>query len=132
MSIFLNSLETNNTDLAAALCAVGIPLRKANPVKVLTGEGGDRHVFFFEERSECGLYRTAELIQAWNDEAWHIRNPEHAFAYLKVAFENRKRLLDYVKSRVPIAAVKKGNKVAFLSLRANDDIQRKVFAKLNQ
>lgn len=130
--IFLPGLETSNTDLAAALCAVGIPLKKGDPVKILTGQGGDRHTFFFEERSECGRYVTDELIKAWNDPTWHERNPEHAFAYVKVAFENRRRLLDYIKSRVPIAAVKQGNKVAFLSVNASDEIQRKVFAQLKR
>jgi hypothetical protein len=129
---FLQQIETTNTQLAAALCAVGIPLRKGLPCRVITGRGADRVAFFFEAQSPCGLYQTDKLIKAWDDPEWHRKNPDHPFAYLKVSFENHKRLLDYLKSGVPIAAVEKGNKVAFISLNASDALQRKVFAELKR
>jgi hypothetical protein len=127
-----SSLETANTQLAAALCAVGIPLRANLPVQIFTGDRGDRVTFFFEPVSPCGLYHTSQLINAWEDAEWHRKNPEHPFAYLKVAFTNQTRLLDYIKSGVPIAAVEKGSKVAFIALNASDQLQRKVFARLNR
>ena len=70
--------ETTNSDLAAALTACGIPLKKDCPVRLLTGHGGDRHCFFFEDQSPCGLYITAKLIAAWNfrrRETWEARLP---------------------------------------------------------
>lgn len=128
--IHLSQLETTNTKLAAALCAVGIPLRKNVPVRRITGDRGDQLCFFFEENSPCGLYRTGPLIKAWDDAAWHQKNPEHPFAYLKVAFQNWERLRDYAKNSVPIAAVQHGSKIAFLSLHASDALQKKVFTEL--
>ena len=130
--INLNPLETGNTKLAAALSAVGIPLRKESPVRLLTGAKGDSKCFFFEPQSPCGHYRTVELILAWNDREWHAKHPEHPFAYLKVAFENHERLTDYVRQGTPIAAVTKGNKIGFLSISAGDDAQKIFFKELNK
>lgn len=127
----LSSLETTNSDLAAALCAVGIPLKKETPVRILTGHGGDRHCFFFEERSPCGSYLTSELIQAWDDKEWYKQHPEHPFAYIKVAMQNRSRLLDYVKKGTPICVVQKAGKLAFLSLNASSEAEQKLFKRLN-
>lgn len=126
-----DSTETTNTDLAAALAAVGIPLRKNNPVRLLTGHGGERKAFFFEETSPCGKFRTLELIRAWNDKEWHRQHPEHPFAYIKVAMQNRQRLLDYVRSATPIFVAEKHGKMAFLSVNASPELEQKVFRKLN-
>lgn len=127
----LGSLETKNTKLAAALCSVGIPLREGeNAVRLITGDSGDSHCFFFQEQSPCGHYVTAELIKAWDDPEWHIRNPEHPFAYIKVAFENNARLTDYVKKGTRIATVKRGHKIGFLSVRASDEAQKRFFKEL--
>ena len=76
--------------------------------------------------------KTKELILAWDDEGWHTRNPEHPFAYLKVAFQNFERLTDYCRKGTPIAFVTKGSKIAFLSLNASDQLQEKVFKELNR
>lgn len=127
----LPSCETTNTDLAAALSAVGIPLRKETPVRILTGHGGDRHCFFFQDRSPCGNYLTEKLIHAWNDPDWHRQHPEHPFAYIKMAFQNRARLGDYIKRGVPIFVAEKHGKLAFLSLNSSPENEKKVFQKLN-
>ena len=137
MSQFLASqdspaLETTNTKLAAALLAVGIPLDPKNPVKVLTGDRGDRHGFFFLPVSPCGQYKTAALIQAWDDPDWHRRFPEHPFSYIKCAFDNFERAVDYIRRRVPTAVVARGNKLAFLSLNASDTLQKQIFTKLKE
>lgn len=131
--IHLNPLETTNTNLAAALCAVGIPLRKEAPVRLMTVTGkGESHCFFFQEKSPCGDYVTSDLIKAWDDKEWHMRNPEHPFAYLKVAFENKERLTDYIKKGTRIATVQKGSKIGFLSLNASDADQKRFFTELNR
>lgn len=129
--IHLSGLQTTNTKLAAALCCVGIPLKDPK-VRIMTGDTGDRFCFFFEDRSPCGNYITAELILAWDDKEWHLRNPEHPFAYVKIAFQNMDRLNDYVKRGVPICAVKKGSKIAFLSLNASDALQKKILTELHR
>jgi hypothetical protein len=86
--------------------------------------------FFFEPVSPCGQFVTAELILAWDDPEWHIRNPEHPFAYQKTAFSNHERLLDWIKKKIPIVAVKRGSKIAFLTRDAHPEIQRRVFNEL--
>lgn len=130
--IDLPGLETTNTDLASALCAVGIPLKKGCPVRLLTGDAGDRRCFFFEPISPCGKYVTRDLMLAWQDPAWHERNPEHPFAYLKCAADNRRYLLDYIKSSRPIALIEKRGKMAFIPVNASDGLQQKIFDRLNK
>lgn len=135
MSNFLiggDGLNTTNSKLAAALAAVGIPLRRTSPVRHVTGDRGDRHAWFFEDSSPCGLYSTKELMLAWDNPAWHEAHPEHPFAYLKVAFANQERMVDWIKKNVPIVAVQKGRKIAFLHLHASDALQQKVFTELNK
>lgn len=126
------SLETTNTMLAAALAAVGIPLRNHNGVQLLTGDFGERHCFFFEPKSPCGDYNTMELIKAWDDPSWHEKHPEHPFAYLLVAFRNHQRLTDYIKRGRRTAAVRKGAKIAFLPIDASDSLQKTVFTELSR
>lgn len=130
--IHLSQMETTNTKLASSLCAVGIPLRKDTPVRLMTGNRGDSHCFFFEAQSPCGKYKTDELIKAWDDKAWHLKNPDHPFAYLKVAFENQARLTDYIRKGTRIATVTKGSKFGFLSLDASDSAQKRFFTELNR
>jgi hypothetical protein len=127
----LSSLETTNTELAAALAAVGIPMDPICPIRILTGAGGDRHCFFFQEKSPCGNYKTDDLIRAWNDPDWHRTHPEHPFAYVKVAFKNKHGLVDYVKRGVPTFVAEKHGKIAFIPLSASSDLEQKVFKKLN-
>ena len=116
----ISSTATTNTSLAAALTAVGIPLSEKPFLKVV-GDGvhGERTVWFFEPQSPCGKYKTRELIAAWGDDAWHLANPEHPFAYIKCALSNRERLVDKVKQDVPLACVKRRGKIAFIPLDAS-------------
>ena len=116
----ISSTATSNTCLAAALTAVGIPLAEKPFVRVV-GDGihGERTVWFFEPQSSCGKFQTKQLIEAWNDDAWHHANPEHQFAYIKCALLNRHRLVDKVKQDVPLACVKRRGKIAFIPLDAS-------------
>lgn len=116
----ISSTATSNTCLAAALTAVGIPLAEKPFVRVV-GDGihGERTVWFFEPQSSCGKFQTKQLIEAWNDDAWHHANPEHSFAYIKCALLNRQRLVDKVKQDVPLACVKRRGKIAFIPLDAS-------------
>ena len=116
----LSSTATSNTGLAAALTAVGIPLA-SKPFIQVVGDGirGERTVWFFEPVSLCGKYKTKDLIAAWDDACWHHANPEHPFAYIKCALQNRERLVDKVKQNVPLACVKRRGKIAFIPLNAS-------------
>ena len=119
-----SSSATSNTALAAALSAVGIPLAEKPFVRVV-GDGirGERVVWLFEPQSSCGKYLTAELIAAWSDNAWHIANPEHPFAYIKAALMNREALVTKIKQDVPIACISRHGKFAFLPLNASPQTQ---------
>ena len=115
----ISSEATSNTCLAAALTAVGIPLAEKPFVRVV-GDGirNERFVWFFEPQSPCGKFQSKQLIAAWNDDAWHLANPEHPFAYIKCALKNREHLVDKVKQDVPLACVKRRGKIALLPLDA--------------
>ena len=116
----LSSTATSNTGLAAALTAVGIPLAE-RPFARVVGDGtkSERLIWFFEPQSTDGQFQTKELINAWNDEGWHLANPEHPFAYIKCALKNRERLVDKVKQDAPLACVKRRGKIALLPLNAS-------------
>lgn len=115
----LSSTSTSNTALAAALTAVGISLAEKPFVRVVGDFQGERFVWFFEPQSPCGKFQTKELIEAWNDDAWHLANPEHPFAYIKCALKNRESLVDKVKQDSPLACIKRRGKIALLPLNAS-------------
>ena len=115
----LTSTATSNTCLAAALTALGIPLAERPFMKVVEDRRGERTIWFFEPQSHDGTHKTREMIEAWNDEAWHLRHPEHPFAYIKCAMKNREHLVDKVKQDVPLACIKRRGKIAFIPLNAS-------------
>jgi len=130
-AVHLSSTATSNTCLAAALTAVGIPLA-VKPFIQVVGDGvkGERTVWFFEPASLCGKYQTKKLIAAWNDEAWHIANPEHPFAYIKCAMNNREKLVDKVKQHIPMACIRRRGKILFLPLNASPRTEDFFLSKL--
>lgn len=117
--------ETRNTMLAAALVTLGIPLAESSGGGLLTGDGiiapGGAITWCFEPRSRDGKYKTAEMMNLWNNHKW-LTDPEneHPLAYIACAFHNYKRLLDHVKQSVPIGMIKNGKKMALVRLDAPD------------
>ncbi len=115
----LSSTATSNTCLAAALTAVGIQLATKPFIRVVgDGINGERIVWFFDPQSQDGRFQTSELIAAWHDDAWHLANPEHPFAYIKCALRNRELLVDKVKQDVPLACMMRRGKIALIPLNA--------------
>jgi hypothetical protein len=116
----LSSTATSNTALAAALSALGIPSAQKPFVRVV-GDGirGERVVWFFDPQSADGTHQTKALIEAWNDDTWHLANPEHPFAYIKAALMNRESLVTKIKQDVPLACISRRGKFAFLPLNAS-------------
>jgi hypothetical protein len=127
----LSSTATSNTDLASALTAVGIPLAEKPFVRVV-GDGihGERVVWFFEPQSADGKFQTRELIDAWNDDEWHLAHPEHPFAYIKCALLNRHRLVDKVKRDVPLGCVRRRGKIALIPLDASPRTEELILRNL--
>lgn len=123
---------TTNTMLAAALAAMGIPF-DTKPSSIVTGDGiagGGRVTWYFQARSEDGHYATAELIAAWDDKGWHLRHPDHPFAYIKCAMQNFSRLMDKLKHDTPLGMVRKRGKIALISLNCSQHTQDIIFKKL--
>lgn len=102
----IHSRQTDNPKLAAALAAIGIPFDRKPLFKLsMTGATPDRWCWCFAPASECGKHKTDELIAAWSDPEWVNANPDHPFAYIKVAFQNHRFLLDLVKQGTTLGVV---------------------------
>src|SRR5687768_8358319 len=82
--------NASNDMLIAALAALGIePDNRPSTLVVGDGiKGEGNQTYYFQERSSCGQYSTQEMIQAWDDDGWHEKNPDHPFAYIKCALLN--------------------------------------------
>lgn len=124
-------IPVGDISLAAALLAVGIPLNEETPCYALKQPGGNTHYqFLFQEYSLCENYKTLTLINAWENDSWHISNPEHSFAYIKCAFKNKESLLDKVKQGSELVMIEKNGKIAVLSKNASKDLQDKIFGEM--
>lgn len=123
--------EVSDLSLAAALAALGIAFQEEQPfVKIKTVKGGDQYRFFLKDVSQCGTYKTGQMVSAWNDDGWHLANPEHPFAYIKCAFKNRDGLLDVVKKSSALIVLEKNGKMAIISQNASPELQNKIFSQL--
>ena len=99
-----SSAATTCTDLAAALCTLGIPRHPERPLEVLVGDA-DRVAFYFVGDSPCGIYHADSMIRAWEDRIWQNARPRHPLTYMRCALRNRSVLLDYAKSSTPCGIV---------------------------
>lgn len=112
--------ETENTMLAALLLTLGIPM-KCTSGNVLIGDGivapGGVVTWQFEAQSEDGRWKTEEVIKRFSDKFWLTDSDnESPLAYVACGFHNYKRLIDFVKSQVPLAVVRKGKRKALVRL----------------
>jgi len=109
--------QTQNTDLAAAICTLGIPRNAEQPLQVLVGDI-NQVIFFFGEESPCGLYKTCDCMQLWDDPALDVSRPRHAITYIRSAMRSRSRLLDYAKAKIKVGiAAREGGRFEIVSLR---------------
>lgn len=120
-------LQTDDLELSAALLSCGLPLWKDAPIARTTDT---RVSFFFQPVSPCGSYHTRELILAWQDAAWHQRHPEHPFAYLWCVFENRRRLMRELRSKVPTITFLRAGYPQFLTMNADPHTEGTFMAAL--
>jgi hypothetical protein len=124
-------IKVQNLSLAAALLAIGIPFDESTPFMTTKKlDGASETLFFFGESSMCGQYNTLAMINAWNDPEFHIKNPEHPWAYISCAFKNRDGLLDKVKQSADMVVIEKNGKLAVISKNASAETQAKVFSQL--
>lgn len=128
-------LATRNTILFSALTALGIP-----PVVEHCGEfkeevGGRPRtvtVWRMAEQSIDGRFKTVEMIKRWNDPEFIEKEPEHPLAYIKAAFGNHTRAVDFLKDQGPIVVIRRNRKIALLTRRTTDDRRRKIIDGLNE
>jgi NADH dehydrogenase/NADH:ubiquinone oxidoreductase subunit G len=95
--------KVTDLDLASALLAVGVPLRKDPPytaARMLNGHIA--WVFNFEARTSDGKHETAKLIEAYvKDAEYIVANPEGLYTGAICALKNRSRLLEHMRKVKP-------------------------------
>jgi hypothetical protein len=124
-------IETNNINLASSLLTLGIPFNEETQYIKTKSEKGEQFRFFFQEVSNCGKFKTGEMMNAWYDESFPINNPEHPFAYLICDYKNRNGLLDLVKQpNHEVIIVEKNGKIAVISKNASEELQHQIFSQL--
>lgn len=97
-----------NTQLAAALYTIGIPLRKDPPyTKSKRVDDSLMTTWHFHPKDSEGLYDTVELMEAWKDDVEFIRNnPTHPFTYTMLSIKNYKQFVDHVHRQKPWVSYK--------------------------
>ena len=133
-AITSDPLCTRNTVLFAALIALGIPPELelcGEYVEKVNGRPRSTTVWRLAEKSVCGKYSTADMIKLWSDPAFIKNRPEHPMAYIKAAFENHSRAIDFIKDQGPIAVIRKGDKVGLVSKHTSEADKARILAGLN-
>lgn len=124
----ITQITIKDINLATALATMSVPFaRKAD---VIVTEKGTETLFFFEEKSSCGKYKTIELMQYWHDYEFVRNNPEHPFSYVKAFSENRKIFLDKAKSHIPFTLVHKDGRTLAVRENTKDSIKNTLIDKL--
>lgn len=107
--------QTGNTELAAALGSMSIPMLKERPWRRLSGVS-EAVTFFFEQRSNCGSFQTEKMVKAWDDHEWQRNRPRHPLSYMRVFFRNWHRWRDHVDGGISIGAIRRAEKIELISL----------------
>ena len=128
MSSFIHGSTTSDINLVAALSTMGIPCDDNHP----TVATGDTRIWRIGDFSHCGKYKTSELIIFWRDAQFHVRNPEHPFAYVKIALANRRTIQNAVKTDRQLVPIRKGDSIAFLHPDCSSETERKILTRFNQ
>lgn len=101
-------IQVRNLDLAVALLSVGVPLREDPPyTHVKFKDGTVRWTFHFEPTDVDGVYKTSDLINAFNEDMkWIEANPRHPFTFCMVAVKNLEAFKSHMLHDVPYLAFK--------------------------
>jgi len=122
-------IQTNDLALASVLLSLGIPFADTPFMKTRTVRG-EQYSFFFQEVSNCGQFKTLEMMKYWNDPDFHVNNPEHPLAYMKCAYQNKEGLLDKINKGLDLVVIEKNGKMAIVSKNASEELQSKIFSQL--
>jgi 5-deoxy-D-glucuronate isomerase len=115
---------TNNIKLACALLTLGHETIDGEN-SVFEENGGRQVVFVFKNKDN----KVLEAAKKWK-EGLSAMGEEEPIAYLYAYAHNRDRLLDMIKSAVPLVRVKRGNKVIVYSKNATKEAKEKVLKLL--
>jgi hypothetical protein len=116
---------TTNLALASALSALGAKDRQPDPVTVEidgAGKAKPEGKFWFEAKLPDGT-QIAEIVKAWADKEWLLKNSNHPLAYMKAYAANRLTWLKWMDEANPLVRHTRGNKVMLLALdMCQDDV----------
>jgi hypothetical protein len=121
---------TNSIEIAAALVALGFPLREQEPVtRLIRADKSTSDTFYFlttATSEDFGELSAMEVIREWRRPGVEFKQHHPAAAqvidYMRAASENRREMLAAVKSHViPRVAHEVNGRVLFLPLNASPD-----------
>lgn len=132
-----NIHEQKNTVLVAALLTLGIPLDEEVGAQHFREKGKDDKpvdvvVWTLKPKSLCGKYKTAALVNAWDDKEWLAKNPEHPLTYMKTYAENHRRMVAHIKDQGPIVMTRRGKKIALITRHTTPERRERIFSDLNK
>lgn len=128
-------LATRNTQLFAALTALGIPAEPSlcgEYVETIRGETRSITVWRLRTKSLDGRFDAEEMIKLWNDPEFSTREPEHPLAYIKAAFENYARSVQFIKDQGPIAMQRRGKKIGIITRHTSPELKKRIIDELNK
>lgn len=121
--------------MVAALTALGIPLDTDCPYQETREmiDGREQRVvtWVLKPASVCGRFETQAMLKAWGDEGFVKSNPEHPFAYIKQAFENRARIALTAAAQAPLALIRKGKRIALIPFDATPERREQLLSELD-
>ena len=121
--------------MVAALTALGIPLDADCPYQETREmiDGREQRVvtWVLKPASVCGRFETQAMLKAWEDPAFAKNNPEHPFAYIKQAFENRARIGHAAATKAPLALIRKGKRIALIPFDATPERREQLLSELD-
>ena len=115
--------------LASAIATVGVEFADVPFFKALK-EDGVEYSFFFKPHSDDGEYTTSDLIAWWYDNDFVKENPDHPFAYIKQAMDNRNHLLDLVKQSKGHFIIERKGKTAIIGEDLSEEDKNKILKRL--
>jgi hypothetical protein len=132
MAVYTTGTETDDLYLVAALLRMGVNLDPKMPFRTLEPAGSKvpKFVFYFQGRSGCRRFETAELIKRWDDTEWMQRHPEHPWSYLWGLARYHQEVMKVVKNAAPLAEVRSGGLTGFLSMNADPAMEAKYFRRI--
>lgn len=109
----LNYYSTEDIEFAALCLSLGIKFaRKPHVIETPTGR---RYTYFFEDVSEDGETKYADVLAAWHSPEEYIRqNPESPVSYIIAALKNRQSLLSNIKDYKQFVGIRQDGKIRLI------------------